>query len=207
MGFYSRMFAKYYDAMTARYEQHIAARKEQLFAGIGGTIVEIGPGTGANLRYVPERVRWIGIEPNSHMHDQLRARAEQAGIEADVRLAGADAIDLEDSVADVAVSTLVLCSVPDVAQVLAEIRRVLKPDGELRFIEHVAAPRGTGLSRAQSVLKPLWYLLGNGCRIDRDIGTVIRNAGFSSVDIDTFRVPKPFAPPWVSPHIAGTARR
>jgi ubiquinone/menaquinone biosynthesis C-methylase UbiE len=201
------MFAKYYDAMTARYEEYITVRKGELFAGIGGTIVEIGPGTGANLRYVPEGARWIGVEPNPHMHDQLRARAEREGVEADVRLAGAGGIEVDDAAADAAVSTLVLCSVPDVAQVLGEIRRVLKPGGELRFIEHVAAPRGTGLRRAQSLLKPLWYMLGDGCRIDRDIGPAIESAGFSSVDIDAFRVPKPFAPPWVSPHIAGTARR
>ena len=70
------MFAKYYDAITARYERHIAERKTALFEGLSGTIVEIGPGTGANLRYVPEGSRWIGVEPNPHMHEQLRARAE-----------------------------------------------------------------------------------------------------------------------------------
>ena len=124
-----------------------------------------------------------------------------------MRLAGAGGIELEDAAADVAVSSLVLCSVPDVPQVLGEIRRVLKPGGELRFIEHVAAPRGTALRRAQKVLKPLWYLFGDGCRIDRDIGSAIESAGFSSANIEAFRVPKPYAPAWVSPHIAGSARR
>jgi len=207
MGLYSRLFARYYDSLMARYEEHIAARKRELFASLAGTIVEIGPGTGANLQYLKPGARWIGIEPNPHMHAAISRRARAAGVEAELRIAGADGIDVGDAEADVVVSTLVLCSVPDVSRTLAEIRRVLKPAGEFRFIEHVVAPRGTGLRVLQAVIKPAWYVLGDGCRIDRDIGAAIDAAGFSEVALDDFRVPRPPVPPWVSPHIMGSARR
>jgi len=207
MGLYSRLFARYYDSLMARYEEHVAARKRELLGPLSGTIVEIGPGTGVNLQFVKAGSRWIGIEPNPHMHAAISRRAKAARVETEVRVARAERIDLGDAEADVVVSTLVLCSVPDVSRTLAEIRRVLKPAGELRFIEHVAAPAGTGLRLLQSLIKPAWYALGGGCRIDRDIGSAIEAAGFSEVALDTFRVPRSVVPPWVSPHIMGSARR
>jgi len=207
MGLYSRLFARCYDSLMARYEEHIAARKRELFAPVSGTIVEIGPGTGVNLQYVKAGSRWIGIEPNPHMHAAIAKRAKAAGVEAELRMARADGIDVGDAEADVVVSTLVLCSVPDLSRTLAEVRRVLKPTGEFRFIEHVAAPAGTGLRLLQSVIKPAWYALGDGCRIDRDVGSAIEAAGFSELALDTFRVPRSLVPPWVSPHIMGSARR
>ena len=78
MSFYRWLFAHYYDAFMARYEEHVASRKRELFAGVGGTVVEIGPGTGANLRFLGPGSRWIGIEPNRHMHTALARRAREA---------------------------------------------------------------------------------------------------------------------------------
>ncbi len=96
-GFYRRLFARYYDRFQAPYEEHIEARKRRLFAGVSGTVVEIGPGTGANLRYLPSDCRWIGVEPNLHMHGPLREKARQAGLEVDLRTAGAKGIDVDDA--------------------------------------------------------------------------------------------------------------
>ena len=207
MGINSRLFARYYDRFQARYEALIVPRKQELFAGVTGTVVEIGPGTGSNLRYLPAGSRWIGIEPNRHMHDTLRSRAKEAGIESEIHTAGADGIEVQDAIADVVVSTLVLCSVPDPERTLSEVRRVLRPGGRFLFIEHVAAERGTGLRFLQRIIRPAWYLFGDGCRTDRETGPAIERAGFSSVTIESFRMPTPPVPRWVAPHVTGQATR
>ncbi len=204
-GPYRRMFARFYDRFQAGYEKVIAERKRAMFAGVGGTVVEIGAGTGINLEYLPRSCRWIGVEPNPHMHRPLRERARRLGVRAEVRTADARRIDLDDAVADVALSTLVLCSVSDVEETLAEVRRVLRPGGRFLFLEHVAAPEGTPLRLLQRLLSPGWRLFGDGCRITRDTRPHIEAAGFASVEIEEFRVAK--IPRWVSPHIAGTALR
>jgi len=206
VGLYKRLFARYYDSVQENYETYIAPRKRSMFAGVSGTVIEIGPGTGANLAYLPRGCRWIGIEPNRYMHEPLSRRAAQAGIEAEFRVGSAERIELPDEVADVAVSTLVLCSVRDPARTLAEIRRVLRPGGRFLFIEHVIG-KSRGLRIAQWFMRPAWYAFGDGCRTNRDIGRAIREAGFESASIEEFRAPSPPLPVWVSPHIAGEALR
>jgi SAM-dependent methyltransferase len=206
IGIYKRLFARYYDSILAEYEAYIAPRKRRLFADLTGTVVEIGPGTGANLDFMPAGCRWIGIEPNPYMHASLLKRADAAGVEADLRRGGAQGIDAEAASADVAVSTLVLCSVPDQRRALAELRRVLKPGGRFLFIEHVAAETRT-LRCVQWLMRPAWYAFGDGCRTNRDTAGAIRSAGFSKVTIEAFRAPSPPMPPWVAPHIVGVALR
>jgi ubiquinone/menaquinone biosynthesis C-methylase UbiE len=141
--FRKRMFARWYDQVMATYEEYIAERKQALFASVSGSVMEIGPGTGANLAYMPEGCRWIGIEPNQYMHEQLRSKASEHRIEADFAVASAEGIAVDDASVDCVISTLVMCSVSSQSQVLAEVKRVLKPNGRFYFIEHVAAPRKT----------------------------------------------------------------
>ncbi len=169
--------------------------------------MEIGPGTGANLAYVPEGSRWIGIEPNHYMHDQLREKAGKHDIEAEFAVASAEGIAVDDETIDCVVCTLVLCSVTDPAQVLSEVKRVLKPGGRFYFIEHVAAPRKTWLRRGQRVMRPVWRFCADGCRPDQETGLAIEQAGFESVEIDEFRVDRKIMPRVVSPHIAGVATK
>jgi SAM-dependent methyltransferase len=177
------------------------ARKRKLFSGIEGTVVEIGPGTGVNVPYLPEGIRWVGLEPNPHMHPFLREQLAERSIEATLRTATAQDTGLSADSADVAISTLVLCSVPDLAATLAEVRRILRPGGRLLFIEHVAAPPGTWLHALQRGIRPIWKTLADGCRPDRDTGAVLQQAGFSSITYEPFSTGLPV----VSPHIAGTA--
>lgn len=176
-----------------------------MLGSLAGTVVEIGPGTGANLRYLPGRVRWIGIEPNAAMHAVLFERARASGIAAELRLAAAQRLEFADASVDVVLSTLVLCTVPDPATTLAEARRVLRPKGRFVFLEHVVAPRGSRLRALQRVLRPLWQLAGDGCHPDRDLATHIRNAGFASVEMEEFHVRRHSVLDLVSPHIAGVA--
>jgi len=176
-------------------------RKRQLFSDLAGTVVEIGPGTGVNLRYLPDSLRWIGLEPNPHMHGYIRDRLDGRAIDASLRTAPAQDTGLPDDSVDTVISTLVLCSVPDVADTLAEVRRILRPGGQLRFIEHVAADEHTLLCWFQHGIRPVWKTLADGCRPHRRTGAILQTAGFSSIEFERFRA----GVPPVSPHISGTA--
>jgi len=200
-----RLFARYYDRFQAGYDAYISERKRELFRDLHGTVLEIGPGTGANLAYVPPDVRWIGVEPNPHMHEHLRDKARAAGVTAEFRTASAQGMEADDGSVDAVVSTLVLCSVPDPRAVLSDIRRILRPGGTFRFIEHVAAPRGTWLRRGQGLVRPLWRFAADGCCPDRELGDLIRGAGFASVEMEEWRVPTTAILRIVSPHVAGIA--
>jgi ubiquinone/menaquinone biosynthesis C-methylase UbiE len=206
-GLYHWMMARFYDRMMADYEAWIEARKRTLFSGVSGRVIEVGPGTGNNFRHLPATIEWLGIEPNPYMHESLRQKAHAAGIKPRLHAGVAGALPEADASADYVISTLVFCSVPDLPQALTEIHRVLKPGGRLIFLEHVAAARGTGLRLIQNLIRPAWQVIGDGCCINRDTGTAIRAAGFNTVHLEEFRVPRPPAPPWVSPHIMGHATR
>jgi ubiquinone/menaquinone biosynthesis C-methylase UbiE len=118
-----RRIAHYYDGL-------LADRKRSLLGEVGGTVVEIGPGTGTNLRYYQSGIRWIFVEPNCYMHPYLRRAAESAGIDTDILTGRAEALGLVNHCADAVVATAVLCSVDDLRGALREIRRILKPAGD-----------------------------------------------------------------------------
>lgn len=185
------------------YEHRVALRKRELLGALRGTVVEIGPGSGANLQYYDRSIRWIGIEPNPFAHDYLRREAARRLIEAEIHEGVAQSIPLPDDSADAVVGTLVLCSVGDVQGVLRDARRVLRSSGRFVFVEHVAAPSGSWGKRVQRLIRPLWGLLADGCRPDLETWRYIEEAGFREVEMEHFRLPFPI----VGPHIAGTARK
>jgi ubiquinone/menaquinone biosynthesis C-methylase UbiE len=166
--------------------------------------VEIGPGTGANLRYFSrEKVRWIGIDPNPFMHHYLRKAAERLGIPVELHTGTADHLPVPNASADAVISTLVLCCVPDQQRSLREIVRVLKPEGKFVFIEHVAAPERTRLRAVQNFVTPLWKRLGDSCHPSRETLSAIESAGFASVSYERISAPVPI----VSLQIAGFATK
>jgi ubiquinone/menaquinone biosynthesis C-methylase UbiE len=183
------------------YERMVADRKRALFADLRGTVLEIGPGTGANFRYFPPDIRWIGVEPNPYMHPFVRREAARQGLGIDLRLGTAERLDVPDGSVDAAVGTLVLCSIEDPDAALREIVRVLRPGGRFLYIEHVAAPSGTRLRRIQRLVRPLWKVFGDGCRPDRETWAALERAGFARVRFERFTVPVPV----VGPQIAGEA--
>jgi SAM-dependent methyltransferase len=185
------------------YEPKVADRKRALFAGLTGTVLEIGPGTAPNLVYLAQGVHWIGIEPNPFMHPHIRKRAARLGLPVDLRSGRGERLEVETASVDAVISTLVLCSVADVAATLEEIRRVLRPGGCFLFMEHVAAPPGTRLRRLQRLIRPLARCLADGCCPDRETGQSIEAAEFSTVRYDRFTL----ALPIVGPHIAGIATK
>ena len=152
-------------------------RREAL-AGTRGRVIELGAGNGRNFAHYPAEV--VAIEPEPH----LREHATQAAADAPVKVTVVDGTDnplpFEDDSFDVAVTSLVLCSVPDQARALGELRRVLKPDAELRFYEHVipTRPRQARLFRLADD-SGVWPKVGAGCHLSRDTGAAIERAGFT----------------------------
>jgi len=185
------------------YERQVVDRKRALLGPLRGDVVEIGPGAGPNLAHFAEGVRWVGFEPNPYMHAYLRREAENRGAAVDVRYTAAEQLDLPDASADAVVSTLVLCSVDDLAATLRQILRVLRPGGKFVFIEHVAAPRGTRLRRWQDRIEPIWRVIGDGCHPNRETWAAIEKAGFADVKCEHFGVR--LHVPLEAPHIAGVA--
>jgi ubiquinone/menaquinone biosynthesis C-methylase UbiE len=200
----------------ARFLAWVAARAEggdedhlrsELLAGLSGRVVEVGSGTGPNFHLYPETVdEVVAVEPE----DYLRAKAEEAAARAEhaIRLvdALADRLPFEDSSFDAAVVAQVLCSVPDQATALAEVRRILKPGGELRFYEHVLArqPRRARFQRFAGRVTP--HLAG-GCHPDRDTGRAIEDAGFEIERCRRFSFRQSLLDLPVAPRILGAARR
>lgn len=178
-------------------------KKRKVFSGLPREIVEIGPGVGANFRYMPPACRVIAIEPNPYMHRGLQRRASRRGIDVDIRSVAGDAVDLDDQSVDAVISSLLLCTVEDPERVVSEIRRILRPGGRYAFLEHVAAPEGTLLRGIQHAARRPWSWAFEGCSCERDLATVIRAAGFASVEIDQYRLRSPFLP--ANAQIAGTA--
>jgi len=201
--FGKRFFAWMMAQSSSTYDKIVGERKRYLFANLQGKVLEIGPGTGPNLPYYPKDIHWIGIEPNPHMHSYLQKQAEKLGLNIDLRIGNAEWLDAEDNSIDTVVSTLVLCSVPNIDYTLQAILRVLKPGGRFLFIEHVAAPPGSLLRQLQSAIRPIWKVIGDGCHPDRETWIALENAGFASVNYERFDAKLPIA----SPHIIGVATK
>jgi ubiquinone/menaquinone biosynthesis C-methylase UbiE len=160
--------------------------KSGLLRDAPSVIVELGPGPGANLRYLTRGTRLIAIEPNKQMHSVLRRRANQFGIDLDLRGLAGEQLDLSSQSVDFVFSSLVLCSVREPTQVVSEVRRVLKPRGRFACVEHVEAPAGTAVNGLQHAVRGAWRWLFEGCDLCRNTAATLRSAGFSQVDITPF---------------------
>jgi SAM-dependent methyltransferase len=180
----------FYDWVLAATEARgLATRRRRLLATARGRVLEIGAGTGLNLRhYRPDRVTSLtALEPDAAMRDRLAWRAETLTIPFEVGAVAVEDADLPEGGFDTVVVTLTLCSVADPAGVAASIFRWLAPSGRLLFIEHVAALGVRG--RVQRAVTPMWARVAGGCHLDRDTLTTLRQAGLSVSDCDRFALP------------------
>lgn len=186
-----------------RYESLVRPRKQALLQRAKGVVLEIGAGTGPNLRYLQNDIRYLACEPNTHMHPYLQEEIDGWGGIAEVAPLSAEELLASRSAAsvDTVISSLVLCSVPDQEAVLRQMHRVLRPGGELLLLEHVGAPTGSSLRICQHFVSPLFRCLADGCRPHRDTLAAIRAAGFSTEGVEQFRMA--LGP--ISPHICGFA--
>ncbi|SDM55909.1 class I SAM-dependent methyltransferase [Nonomuraea jiangxiensis] len=205
-GFQHPRFARMYERLSVQAElRGTAEHRRRLLAGLSGRVVEIGAGNGMNFAHYPPGVREVvAVEPE----DRLRALAERAatGARVPVRVVAGHggALPGEDGGFDVAVVSLVLCSVPDQRAVLAEVRRVLKAGGELRFYEHVRS-RNRLAGLAQDLVTPLWRRVAGDCRPNRDTERAITESGLVIEECERFSFrAAPSAPAMA--HILGRAR-
>ena len=206
MSLWGRVFAGLYDRMLAESEANgLADLRAGLLAEARGRTLEIGAGTGLNLRHYPAGVSELTLaEPEAPMAARLEKRVRASG-RPGVRVVRAPAEALPFSVAafDTVVSTLVLCTVVDPRRALAEIDRVLAPGGRLLFLEHVRSD-DPHRARWQDRLDPLWRRVGHGCRCNRPTASLIAASPLVLERAEATRIPK--AAPIVEPAIVGSAR-
>ena len=197
------LFAATYDRMSASTEKAgLRDRRRALLAQANGRVVEIGGGTGANLPFYGEAVASLTVtEPEEPMARRLERHSREQNRPVEIVRASAEDLPFDDGSFDFAVSTLVLCAVQNQARALAEVRRVLKPDGQLLFIEHVRSEEER-LARWQDRLNWLNQLVVN-CDCNRPTLSGIRSAGFKIAALTRGEFPK--APPFARPLIVGAA--
>jgi ubiquinone/menaquinone biosynthesis C-methylase UbiE len=203
MGLRGKLFALTYDRQMAKAEKaQLGALRQSLLAAADGDVLEIGGGTGANLPfYRPEAGSLTITEPEPAMVRRLERRAREQAPRATILRAPAEDLPVEDNTLDAAVSTLVLCGVSDQPRALRQLRRVLRPGGQLLFIEHVRSgdPR---LARHQDRMNWMNQLVMS-CDCNRPTLTSIQEAGFTVTDVEHLTLHK--APSFVSPLIVGRA--
>ena len=203
MSLRSKLFALTYDRQMAKVEKAtLRALRESLLAAASGDVLEIGGGTGANLPfYRPEAGSLTITEPDTAMIRRLERRAREQAPHAKILRAPAEDLPFEDGTFDTVVSTMVLCGVSDQPRALRQLRRVLRPGGQLLFIEHVRSgdPR---LAHHQDRMNWMNQLVMR-CDCNRPTLTSIEKAGFAVSDVEHLTMPK--APSFVSPLIVGSA--
>ena len=185
----------------------MAEHRKELLAGISGSVIEIGAGTGANFPHYPAGVgEIVAVEPEPYLRALATTAAAETSTPVRVVDAVADQLPFADASFDAAVSSLVLCSVANQAAALAELHRVLRPGGELRFYEHVRAesPR---FASAQRALDVVWPHLGGGCHASRDTLRSIADAGFAIEHVRRFVFRPCLLGAPTAPHVLGMARR
>ena len=199
MDAWSRVFALAYDPFLWMGEvRGVRALRRSLLSRARGRVLEIGAGTGLNLAHYPAAIELTLTEPEEPMARRLERRSK-----ATVVRAGAEKLPFADGAFDSIVSTFVLCTVPDVRRAIAELRRVLAPDGQLLLIEHVRGEPGSRLARWQDRLHDPWHAFACGCHANRDTPALLREGGFELADVSgaTWRG----MPPVVRPIVYGTA--
>jgi ubiquinone/menaquinone biosynthesis C-methylase UbiE len=202
------VFARVYERLSAGAEKHGEGdHRSELLRGLSGKVLEVGAGNGLNFRHYPSTVtKVIALEPEAYLRAAAERAASTALVPVEVIDAVAEDIPADDESFDGAVISLVLCSLPEPEAALAEVRRVLKPEGELRFYEHVRAESPV-VARVQRVMdKTIWPRLSGGCHAGRDSAAAIARAGFSIQSCKRFLFPACALVP-LSPHVLGTARK
>ncbi len=165
-------------------------QREKIVPLAEGRVLEIGIGSGLNIPfYDAGKVSHLwGVDPSREMWDIAEKNARDHHLDAEFMECGAESIPLDDHSADTIVVTYTLCTVPDPRAALQEIRRVLKPRGNLLFCEHGEAP-DENVRRWQQRVNPLWKRLGGGCNLNRPIPRLLEESGFTSADLQTMYIP------------------
>jgi SAM-dependent methyltransferase len=176
------LFARYYARISVRAETRtgMGRVRERLLAGLSGRVIEVGAGNGLNFAHYPGTVsEVVAIEPERVLRKFAADAALRCEVPVDVVPGAAEALPVKSEAFDAAVISLVLCSVRDLPRALREIRRVLRPGGEVRFFEH-GRGGGRAMTFTQRALdRTLWPPLSGGCHLSRDPVAALREAGFA----------------------------
>jgi ubiquinone/menaquinone biosynthesis C-methylase UbiE len=202
------VFARVYARVAEMSERRGGAvHRRKLLAGLRGRVVELGAGSGANFQHYPTSVsEVIAVEPERYLCECAESAAARAPVSIAVAHGDSDRLPGEAESFDAGVVALVLCTVPDQQRALAELYRVIRPGGELRFYEHVISKSAWEARFQRLADATLWPRLAGGCHLARDTGAAIEQAGFQIETFERFRFsPAAFLP--ADPHILGVARR
>jgi ubiquinone/menaquinone biosynthesis C-methylase UbiE len=202
------VFARIYTQVADRAEGRGGAEhRRRLLAGLSGRVIEVGAGSGANFAHYPSTVgEVVAVEPENYLRERAQHAARKASIPITVVDGSASRLPGDEASFDAGVAALVLCTVPDQMRALAELFRVIRPDGELRFYEHVVSKRPWEARFQRLADATLWPRLAGGCHLARDTTTAIERAGFVIETSERFPFsPAPLLP--ADPHILGKARR
>ncbi|AWI29167.1 class I SAM-dependent methyltransferase [Streptomyces tirandamycinicus] len=204
------LFARFYArfSVAADVKGGIVAHRRELLDGLSGRVIEIGAGNGLNFTHYPAAVsEVVALEPERTLRQLALTAAMHAEVPVDVVPGAAEALPVKSEAFDAAVASLVLCSVRDLPRALSEIKRVLRPGGELRFFEHGAAP-GRPMATAQRALdRTVWPRVFGGCHTARDTLGAIEAAGFELGTYRRLRVPEKGPRLPTSFCVLGVARR
>jgi ubiquinone/menaquinone biosynthesis C-methylase UbiE len=202
------IFARIYDRLTASAQDEEGPLRDELLTGLSGTVIEIGAGNGHNFVHYPAGVsRVLAVEPEPYLRQRALERGAKATVDIEILDGVAENLPAGAESFDAGVACFVLCSVHDQAKALAELRRVIRPGGELRFLEHVVA-HGSGMARAQRIAdRTFWPVVAGGCHASRDTRTAIEQAGFEIERHRRFPFRTSVVEVLVTPHILGAARR
>jgi ubiquinone/menaquinone biosynthesis C-methylase UbiE len=190
MSFYQNHIVPHLVNLAMR-NRELAPYRKRIISLAQGRVLEIGVGSGLNLPLYTNRATGIlGLEPHPKLLDMALQKVEH--IPTKLIKGSADSIPLEDHSIDTVVTSWTLCTVPNVAAALAEMRRILKPAGQLLLVEHGLAP-DEKVRRWQHRLTPVWKRIAGGCHLDRPVAELVRNSGFRIDRLETgyMRGPKP----------------
>jgi ubiquinone/menaquinone biosynthesis C-methylase UbiE len=202
------IFAAFYERLARAAERgFMGPVRRELVGPAAGRVIEIGAGTGLSFAHYGDAAeRVVAIEPDPHMLARAEERAAERGDGlVELRQLDAERLPFADGSFDTAIASLVLCSVASPPAALAELRRVLRPGGTLRFYEHVRSESALG-ARGQDAVAPLWRRLAGGCHPNRDTVAEIERAGFRVTALRRTSVGPPVPPTAVvRPHVIGVA--
>lgn len=189
MGFYDKHILPKFVHFTCGLKPTMKQR-EKVVPRAKGRVLEIGIGSGLNIPYYdPSRVEHLwGLDPSAEMWSIAQKNAAERLLETEFIEAGAESIPLENNAADTVVMTYTLCTIPEAGSALDEVRRVLRPGGELLFCEHGEAP-DRRVQRWQNRVNPVWRMFSGGCNLNRPIPRMLEQAGFRTEDMQTMYIP------------------